>query len=52
MITIEHSRSIKFLANNLTVLEILQQINKHISSKVPVETDVQEPITKKKQKKR
>ncbi|XP_050298186.1 39S ribosomal protein L53, mitochondrial [Anthonomus grandis grandis] len=31
------SGTIKILANNLTVLEILQQINKHISSKVKVE---------------
>ncbi|XP_057655838.1 39S ribosomal protein L53, mitochondrial [Diorhabda carinulata] len=29
--------SVKFLANNLTVLEILQQFNKHISSKVKPE---------------
>ncbi|XP_030766895.1 39S ribosomal protein L53, mitochondrial [Sitophilus oryzae] len=29
--------SVKFLLNNLTVLEVLQGINKHISSKVPKE---------------
>ncbi|XP_018572041.1 39S ribosomal protein L53, mitochondrial [Anoplophora glabripennis] len=54
-IDLQDSGSIKFLANNLTVLEILQQINKHISSKVVQEPVVQEFTTKllgKKQKKR
>ncbi|KAJ8922811.1 hypothetical protein NQ315_007846 [Exocentrus adspersus] len=39
--------SIKFLLNNLTVLEILQQINKHISSKVVAEEPVTQEATKK-----
>ncbi|XP_028137446.1 39S ribosomal protein L53, mitochondrial [Diabrotica virgifera virgifera] len=43
--------TVKFLANNLTVLEILQQFNKHISSKVPVEP-VASPITTKLEAKR
>ncbi|RZB40399.1 39S ribosomal protein L53, mitochondrial [Asbolus verrucosus] len=49
------SGSIKFLANNLTVLEILQQFNKHISIKVKpeeVKTVQVTKIEKKKQKKR
>ncbi|CAG9855688.1 unnamed protein product [Phyllotreta striolata] len=40
------SRTVKFLADNLTVLEILQQFNKHISSKVPKET-ISSPATAK-----
>ncbi|CAH1953911.1 unnamed protein product [Acanthoscelides obtectus] len=36
-IDLAESGSVKFLLNNLTVLEILQQINKHISSKVKEE---------------
>ncbi|CAG9765493.1 unnamed protein product [Ceutorhynchus assimilis] len=39
------SGTIKFLVGNLTTLEVLQQINKHISSKVEVE-EVQEPQLK------
>ncbi|XP_019866169.1 39S ribosomal protein L53, mitochondrial [Aethina tumida] len=31
------SGCVKFLANNLTVLEILQKINQHICSKIPPE---------------
>ncbi|CAH0560731.1 unnamed protein product [Brassicogethes aeneus] len=45
-IDLNDSGSIKFLANKLTVLEILQQINKHISSKVPPEDPVK-PVTTK-----
>ncbi|KAJ3657763.1 hypothetical protein Zmor_009546 [Zophobas morio] len=47
--------SVKFLANNLTVLEILQQFNKHVSSlaKPEEETPVQvTKLEKKRQKKR
>ncbi|XP_045479853.1 39S ribosomal protein L53, mitochondrial [Harmonia axyridis] len=40
------SGSVKFLANNLNVLEILQHINKHISSKVVPEETLSTPIAK------
>ncbi|KAJ8927044.1 hypothetical protein NQ314_020531 [Rhamnusium bicolor] len=40
------SGSIKFLTNNLTVLEILQHINKHISSKVKDDPIDQEALSK------
>lgn len=44
--------AIKFLANNLTLLEILQQFNTHISSKVKAEdTDINKPLEIKKLKK-
>jgi large subunit ribosomal protein L53 len=49
------SGSVTFLANNLTVLEILQQFNKHISSKVKPEEAKPAQVTKlekQKQKKR
>jgi large subunit ribosomal protein L53 len=49
------SGSVTFLANNLTVLEILQQFNKHISSQVKPEEAKPAQVTKlekQKQKKR
>ncbi|KAK9870942.1 hypothetical protein WA026_009900 [Henosepilachna vigintioctopunctata] len=52
---LEDSGSLKFLANNLTVLEILQQINKHVSSKVVPEEITSTPVAKlasKKQKRK
>ncbi|KAJ8938380.1 hypothetical protein NQ318_022879 [Aromia moschata] len=52
-IDLNDAGSIKFLANNLTVLEILQQINKHISSQVKEESVNQETTkARKKQIKR
>ncbi|KAG5894446.1 hypothetical protein JTB14_014893 [Gonioctena quinquepunctata] len=54
-IELADSGVIKFLANNLTVLEILQQINKHISSKVkpdPVASTATTKLAAKKQGKR
>ncbi|KAK9730587.1 39S ribosomal protein L53/MRP-L53 [Popillia japonica] len=47
------SGSVKFLANNLTVLEIFQQFNKHISSQVKIEEPISTviPIKTKLQKK-
>ncbi|XP_074039332.1 mitochondrial ribosomal protein L53 isoform X2 [Leptinotarsa decemlineata] len=54
-IELSDSGTIKFLANNLTVLEILQQINKHISSKVkpdPVAPSATTKLAAKKQRKR
>lgn len=51
-----HYRTVTFLANNLTVLEILQQFNKHISSTVKVEekisTNVASVTAKKKKSKK
>ncbi|KAB0800796.1 hypothetical protein PPYR_06535 [Photinus pyralis] len=50
---VESGGSITFLANNLTVLEILQQINKHVSSLVKKEeiSDVSATLTKTEKKK-
>ncbi|XP_044255245.1 39S ribosomal protein L53, mitochondrial isoform X1 [Tribolium madens] len=46
------SGSVTFRANNLTVLEILQQFNKHISSKVKEEEVKPSPVTKSEKKKK
>ncbi|KAK5644084.1 hypothetical protein RI129_007929 [Pyrocoelia pectoralis] len=50
---LEPGKSITFLANNLTVLEILQQINTHVSSLVKPEelSNVSAPLTKSEKKK-
>ncbi|KAL3266369.1 hypothetical protein HHI36_010546 [Cryptolaemus montrouzieri] len=54
-IDLQELGSVTFLANNLTVLEILQHFNKHISSKVEPEEIVNTPSAKlvsKKQRKK
>ncbi|XP_018330231.1 39S ribosomal protein L53, mitochondrial [Agrilus planipennis] len=48
---LENNRSIRFLAGNLTVLEILQLFNKHISAKVEAEPETPSLITKVEKKK-
>lgn len=47
---LDGGRSVRFLAGNLTVLEIFQQFNKHISSLV--EPEVETPVVETKQEKK
>ncbi|XP_017783137.1 PREDICTED: 39S ribosomal protein L53, mitochondrial [Nicrophorus vespilloides] len=51
-VDLSDSSVLKFKANNLTVLEILQLFNKHISSKVPVENISASSQTQKLEKKK